>query len=158
MAKGNLELRQIQLGDNADTSKNFVISVPAVADGTLTIERENGTDVLTVDAAGKLSFTAADNQLPLGVGQTWQDVSSNRVFATNYTNTTARPIQVSVYVESTGAGQTASLIVDGLTVALAGSTGAVNNGGYSQLTCVVPAGSIYQVTSSAAARGWKELR
>ena len=54
MAKGTLALRQIKLGDNADTSKNFVISVPAVADGTLTIERENGTDVLTIDASGKM--------------------------------------------------------------------------------------------------------
>lgn len=56
MAKGTLALRQIQLGDNADTSKNFVISVPAVADGTLTIERENGTDVLTIDASGNVAF------------------------------------------------------------------------------------------------------
>ena len=47
-----LSLKKIKLGDNADTSKNFVISVPAVADGTLTIERENGTDVLTIDASG----------------------------------------------------------------------------------------------------------
>lgn len=53
---GTLNLKKIKLGDNADTSKNFVISVPAVADGTLTIERENGTDVLTVDAAGKVTF------------------------------------------------------------------------------------------------------
>ena len=56
MAKGTLALRRIQLGDNADTSKNFVISVPAVADGTLTIERENGTDVLSIDANGKVAF------------------------------------------------------------------------------------------------------
>ena len=39
MAKGTLALRQIKLGDNADTSKNFVISVPAVADGTLSITK-----------------------------------------------------------------------------------------------------------------------
>ena len=47
-----LSLKKIKLGDNADLSKNFVISVPAVADGTLTIKRENGTDVLTIDASG----------------------------------------------------------------------------------------------------------
>ena len=52
MAKGTLALRQIKLGDNADSTKNFVISVPAVADGTLTIERENGTDIITVAANG----------------------------------------------------------------------------------------------------------
>lgn len=51
-----LSLKKIKLGDNADTSKNFVISTPAVADGTLTIERENGTDVLTIDSSGKVVF------------------------------------------------------------------------------------------------------
>ena len=51
-----LSLKKIKLGDNADLSKNFVISVPAVADGTLTIERENGTDVLTIDASGNASL------------------------------------------------------------------------------------------------------
>lgn len=44
--------KTVKLGDSADLSKNFLISVPAVPDGTLTIERENGTDVLTVDASG----------------------------------------------------------------------------------------------------------
>ena len=43
MAKGTLALRQIKLGDNADTSKNFVISVPAVADGTLSITKADNS-------------------------------------------------------------------------------------------------------------------
>ena len=34
--------KRIRLGDNADTSKNFVISVPAVADGTISLTKENG--------------------------------------------------------------------------------------------------------------------
>ena len=50
-----LSLKKIKLGDNADLSKNFVISVPAVADGTLTIERENGADIITVAANGAVT-------------------------------------------------------------------------------------------------------
>ena len=49
-----LSLKKIKLGDNADTCKNFLITTPAVADGTLVIERGNGTDVLTIDASGKM--------------------------------------------------------------------------------------------------------
>lgn len=56
-----LSLKKIKLGDNADLSKNFVISVPAVADGTLTIERENGTDVLTIDSAGNIRAGSSCN-------------------------------------------------------------------------------------------------
>lgn len=58
----DLNLRSIQLGDNADKSKNFVIKVPAIADGTLTIERGNGTDVLSIDANGKV--TTPGNVVP----------------------------------------------------------------------------------------------
>lgn len=48
-----IAVKKVKLGDNADLSKNFLIEVPAVADGTLTIKRENGTTVLSVDATGK---------------------------------------------------------------------------------------------------------
>lgn len=54
MANGQLNLRTVKLGDNADTSKNFLIEVPTVADGSLSIKRGNGTDVLTVDNAGNI--------------------------------------------------------------------------------------------------------
>lgn len=37
-----ISLKNVKLGDSPDPSKNFVISVPAVADGTLTIKRESG--------------------------------------------------------------------------------------------------------------------
>lgn len=59
MAKGQITAGSIRLGDNADTSKNFVISVPPVADGTLAIDRENGTAVLSINAAGGLIESAA---------------------------------------------------------------------------------------------------
>ena len=38
-----LSLKKIKLGDNADLSKNFVISVPAVADGTLSITKADNS-------------------------------------------------------------------------------------------------------------------
>jgi len=39
----DLQLNSIQLGNNADPSKNYVLKVPLVADGTLRIERGDGT-------------------------------------------------------------------------------------------------------------------
>lgn len=56
MAKGTVAAGTVKLGDNVDTSKNFLIKVPTVADGTLVIERGDGTDVLSIDAAGKTTF------------------------------------------------------------------------------------------------------
>ena len=82
MAKGTLALRQIKLGDNADNSKNFLISVPAVADGTLVIERGDGTDVLRMNAAGLMSLPQMSNSftakghclLPNGLMVQWGSV------------------------------------------------------------------------------------
>lgn len=51
-----IAVKKVKLGDNADTSKNFLIEVPAVADGTLTIKRENGTNVLSIDSNGAVQF------------------------------------------------------------------------------------------------------
>ena len=61
MAKGTLALRQIQLGDNADSTKNFVIGVPAVADGTLVIKRGNGTVVFKIEANGTVTIPGGVN-------------------------------------------------------------------------------------------------
>jgi len=51
-----LKVKEVLLGDNADPSKNFVISTPAIADGTLSIKRQDGTNVLSIAADGKVQF------------------------------------------------------------------------------------------------------
>lgn len=51
-----LATKTVKLGDSADLSKNFLISVPAVPDGTLRIERESGALVASIDASGKVAF------------------------------------------------------------------------------------------------------
>lgn len=156
MSTGQLNLGQVKLGDNADESKNFLIKVPAVADGTLVIERGNGTDVLSIDASGKVTFTAADNQLPLGVGQTWQDMLSVRgVNDTYYTNDTGRPIQVSIRIQQSGTG-IAYVHIDG--VLIGGGQMQSVSGSYT-LTFIVPAGSQYKCTrTSNTLLNWSELR
>lgn len=93
MAKGTLALRQIQLGDNADTSKNFVISVPAVADGTLVIERGNGADVLSIAADGTvaISGTPTNSNAASGVvGEVKTDDTTSTPLS--LTSSTARTI------------------------------------------------------------------
>lgn len=86
----------------------------------------------------------------LGQGQSWQNVFSQRVIGTTYTNTTGKPIQVSIWQAS---DSSPSLIVDGVTVATVdGSPGS----GSVQATAIVPQNSTYRVT--AAVSGWAELR
>ena len=86
MTTPNLSLTAIKLGDSATPSKNFIISVPDIPDGTLTIERADGTDVLTVDAAGKVNFP--------GNAQTCKTVAIGD--GVPKTNNTGQPIHLSV--------------------------------------------------------------
>ena len=158
MSTGRLKVGQVKLGDNADNSKNFVIKVPAVADGTLTIERENGTDVLTIDAGGKVTCTLADNLLPLGVGQTWQDVTASRALGTDYTNNTGRPIEVFVTGNGTAvAGSSGVVVIGGVSMGIFGNYGSSAKSG---ITFTVPAGTTYRVNagSNFELYQWAELR
>lgn len=154
----DLNLTKIKLGSDVDPSKNFLISTPAIADGTLTIERENGTDVLSIDVNGKVTCTLADNLRPVGVGQTWQDFTASRALNTTYTNNAGRPIQIAVWAEAAAVGQYATMLIGGVGVGFVGASGAINNGGNAQLTAIVPNGATYRVDATAAYRGWAELR
>jgi len=148
MSSGQLNLRTVKLGDNADTSKNFLIQVPAVADGTLSISRESGTAVATVDATGKVAFP--------GNAQTWQDVKASRVAGTTYTNTTGQPITAMVSL-TTATNAAAQATIAGLIAYGTGSTSGV----VTAITFMVPAGATYSCTSSAGTptiATWLELR
>lgn len=95
----------------------------------------------------------------VGIGQTWQDVGGTRGTGVNYTNSTGKPISVSVTIYGTGTG---SLLIGGSTVATV-SAGYVTSGnidGYAVLTAIVPNGVVYRVnvTGTAAESIWYELR
>lgn len=49
-----IQTKTVRLGDSGTLANNFELSVPAVPDGTLTLQRQDGTDVLAVNAAGKV--------------------------------------------------------------------------------------------------------
>jgi len=123
----------------AIVSANVVDLAPGLG---IEITNNNGTYTVELDSAG----------IGIGYGQTWQNLTSQRVPNTTYTNTTSRPIQVAITVDPTGA--TSYLYVDNILVG-----GATTVSGYSnlqQLTAIVPVGSSYRFTGARAA--WAELR
>tara|TARA_R110002167_G_C12453847_1_gene632017 strand:- start:270 stop:788 length:519 start_codon:yes stop_codon:yes gene_type:complete len=91
-----------------------------------------------------------------GAGQAWQDVKSSRAEATVYTNSTGRPILVSITVNpNTTVGK---LEVDGVAVAqhYDGTNSNIIN---HAMSTVVPAGSTYELTYGGdSIILWAELR
>ena len=101
--------------------------------------------------------TAVVNNLSLGIGQTWQVVT--RVAGTTYTNTTGKPIMVSVLSSTSPSNaQSILLTIGGITV----SQGflAISSQQFVSTVCgIVPNGSTYVVTVSATTIStWSELR
>lgn len=88
----------------------------------------------------------------LGVGQTWQDVTASRSAGVIYTNTTGKPIEVSIYAQANT--NSVDLFVDNVGI------GAVRYGTFETLSAIIPSGSRYKLTSAGTAtiQIWTELR
>ena len=110
------------------------------------------TIALSGAVTGNANFDGSENiniattlQQGLGVGQTWQDMTSSRSPNTTYTNSTGKPIEVCVRLKNSGVPH-----VDG--VAISQASGFSENA----YTFIVPTGSTYSCTGLIFL--WTELR
>lgn len=87
----------------------------------------------------------------IGVNQTLQDVTASRNLGITYTNTTGKPIYISISVAASGV--VSVLTVDSLIVSRIGTS----QGDRSAHTAVIPNGSTYNVTTGVLEQ-WHELR
>jgi hypothetical protein len=132
---------------NSPTLVSPALGTPSALVGT------NITGTAAGLSIGGNAATATSAANALGVGQTWQDVTASRAASTTYTNSTGRPIFISVRMEQDDG--TLNLTVDGLMIGRTGYTaGPVNY----TLTAIVPAGSTYLVTTTGGTLFWYELR
>lgn len=124
----------------------------------------NKGESIQLVSTGSAWVQVVGNQGAIGVDQTWQNVLGSRANNTTYTNTTGRPIMVSVTNTGTNAGTTSIYgYVNGLKVTVNGST--YTSGGtasFAIATFIVPPGGTYSVAaggiSSFAITNWAELR
>lgn len=112
----------------------------------------DGQSAANIDSSGVHSATI------IADGQTWQDMSGSRSPGTTYTNTTGKPIMVSVYISGGNNSGINSFSIDGVVVGVAVSASAYTTS--SSTTFIVPAGSAYKVdqTDSYTGNYWYELR
>ena len=92
-----------------------------------------------------------------GFDQTWQHVTASRALGTTYTNSTGKPIQVSVVIQDNSSTNDLYFFVNGTAVVrmpdLAG--GAY---GFQQLTITVPPIQTYRLETNNLLYLWMELR
>lgn len=112
-------------------------------------------NVLTSDGTTWASAAPAS----VGIGQTWQNVTASRSNGTTYTNSTGKPIMlsISVFVNNTSSAG-ASLAVNGVTIVnTIGGAGAIGMAQRVAFSAIIPNGNTY-VVSGLAADIWAELR
>lgn len=118
---------------------------------------------VTPSAAPTADYQAAnkkyvdDSAGGIGVGQTWQNVKNNRSWGTTYTNTTGKPIMISVAARGYNEDLNFGLSVDGVEQAALLDTYDTE----ATLTAIVPNGSSYLANRGAndnVITLWSELR
>lgn len=112
-----------------------------------------GEDDTTVVTPKKLSQSLDESAL--GRGQVWQNVSSSRAGGVTYTNTTGRPIFISMFIFS---NKTLHISVDGKIVSRSRTdVGDSSTAATDATSCaIVPNGSTY--SASITPSSWLELR
>ena len=99
------------------------------------------------------------NSKLFGEGQSWQDVTSSRNSGTTYTNTTGKPILISIFTtKSAESSSTVQITVSGILVAVSDTSGNDDT----TLTTVVPNNTTYSAAIVGYTLGtdcyWRELR
>ena len=163
----------IASGETVTIPAGRVAILPNVQiDGVLNIEGEvfipSGSTYGDLDAqiALKADTTYVNTQLSLkantadlkeiGVGQTWQDVTSSRVLGTTYTNSTGKPIMVNIDQQPNPAYTYFQFFINSTRVASLGANSTYSV--YPNFTgIIVPNGAAYSV-SGGTLNKWFELR
>ena len=168
--------KTIASGETVTIPAGRVAILPNVQiDGVINIEGEvfvpSGATLGDLDAqiALKADTSYVNTQLGLkantsdlkeiGVNQTWQDVTASRVTGVTYTNTTGKPILISIsnYWQSNN-GVYDYITVDGVVVVKTGTDNSSTTINITQLAAIVPNGSTYSVTALKPFKHWGELR
>ncbi len=123
------------------------------------VKNEKGTPVWEFNpegvlSVGKIPASNVTGLQQIGVGQSWRNMQSQRSIGTLYTNSTGRPIfvSVSIIVQTT---KSSRLYVDGVTAASAATQ--TGEGVRINMSVIVPAGSTYRVDDGESIQSWAEL-
>ena len=119
-----------------------------------TLTSASTTQALTA-AQGKILKDSLDAS-SFGVGQTYSDVTASRVSGTTYTNSSTRPIMLSIAVRD---GDSSATLYVNSYIAIRLNDLAGGSSGYVQIVAVVPSGQTYKLDAeNNPVTFWSELR
>ena len=155
-------------GAGAADSANVIYSTTARAsvayrvigyiDSTQAVAGTWVTAPSTIQGIGGQALAALNS---LGYGQTWQNVTGSRAFATTYYNTTGKPIVATIKPVGSASSLALSVSINGAAAFLVSQCDLPSGVANAPGTTVIPAGASYNFTQSGgsgAVSQWYELR
>lgn len=135
------------VADGSQTQKGLVqFATPQQAQDKLDIAR-------AINPANALTIA---NSVALGIGQTWQDVTSSRVSGQIYTNNTGKPIQISIVMRDSNTASPVSLTIGGVLVFSIPDFSVLQ---HISLDKIIPVGATYTLNAgNNQIITWAELR
>lgn len=112
------------------------------------VQLNNTLTSVSTSQAVTAAQAKALNDMMLGVGQTWLNLTSSRLANTTYTNSTGKPIQVMINYNF---GQSGSLVLGNVELPM------VDGDAYSFFNFIVPNGTTYRLNGGGFI-SWAELR
>ena len=149
----------VSLGSSVTISNG---GVTAVSGGTgIGVSASTGSVTITNNGVTSVNGSTGAVTVPsFGYSQSWTDVTGSRSIGSSYTNSTSKPIMVSVSLYADSSHDVFWYVsVGGVIVGRASSDGAYGIG-WSQISVVVPVGATYTAAVSAGANQsylWAEL-
>lgn len=95
------------------------------------------------------------NDQAFGIGQTWQDVTASRALDTTYTNSTGKPIKISI-ICSVDDG-ILELYINSELIQKIGNIGGSLGNAFNFVSEIIPVGSTYRYNGNTFSK-WSELR
>ena len=119
-------------------------------------------NVASGDSSTKVANTSFVTGQDLGVGQTWQNMTSSRALDTNYTNTTGKPIEIKAKATNISTGSFGlNIQTDGHIISHSIADGSAAAGFTTTVSAIIPPGKNYKVVKpvvSSITLLWHELR
>jgi hypothetical protein len=159
----NIYVRYTSLITQVIAPSDGSVGTNQLATGAVTaMKMAAGAAVSNIGAGGITPNELAISAQSAGYGQTWQNVKASRSAGTTYTNTTGKPIAISISVFPNGiSASSSSLSINGISIGAVGiNTGGYNLGYYGTLSGIIPSGATYSFTlgNATSLDYWVELR
>ena len=153
---------QISGAEDAKNNSEFTIEV-ITDDNNIIVNQAHANKGTSKNVAARSGDTGVTVKLlakwynaPIGLGQGWVNVTANRVAGTTYPNSTNRPIEISVWLDSVVSVAQAKLYIDGIDIENIN----FGSGTEGSLGKIVPSLSTYSIVivSGFTVMKWSELR